>query len=80
MPPRSQEEMNSKFDLWDIQGISREEQDWLGRMHGFYERPLVFSVLQWRRDCRQETKRKWTSCFVSGIGNSAAWSRTNWLA
>ncbi|KAK0628686.1 hypothetical protein B0T17DRAFT_614569 [Bombardia bombarda] len=39
MPPRSQEEMNSKFDLWDHSGISREEQDRLGRMHGFYERP-----------------------------------------
>ncbi|KAK0631004.1 hypothetical protein B0T17DRAFT_237366 [Bombardia bombarda] len=38
-PPKNQEEMNSKFRLWDIQGISREEQDRLGRMHGFYERP-----------------------------------------
>src|SRR4030081_1248831 len=40
----------------------------------------ISSVLQWRRDCRQETRRKWTNCFASGIGNSAAWSRTNWLA
>ncbi|KAH8746081.1 hypothetical protein F5883DRAFT_585880 [Diaporthe sp. PMI_573] len=38
-PPKNQEEMNSKFHLWDIQGISREEQDRLGHMHGFYERP-----------------------------------------
>jgi len=27
MPPKTQEEMNSKFRLWEIQGISREEQD-----------------------------------------------------
>ncbi|KXX78216.1 hypothetical protein MMYC01_205056, partial [Madurella mycetomatis] len=38
-PPKNQEEMDLRFRFWDFQGISREEQVWLGRMHGFYKKP-----------------------------------------
>lgn len=34
-PPKDQEEMNLKFFQWNYQGFSREEQEQLGRMHGF---------------------------------------------
>ncbi|KAK0753965.1 hypothetical protein B0T18DRAFT_424426 [Schizothecium vesticola] len=34
------EEMNLKFFQWNYQGFSREEQEQLGRMHGFPGRPL----------------------------------------
>lgn len=37
--PKNQEEMNLKFRVWDHSGISREEQDRLGHMYGFSERP-----------------------------------------
>lgn len=40
--PRTQEEMNVQLDLWDLNGISREEQDWLVLMYGFQpERPAT---------------------------------------
>ncbi|KAK4145003.1 uncharacterized protein C8A04DRAFT_36136 [Dichotomopilus funicola] len=40
-PPKTQEEMNLRFRLCDLQKISREEQDRLARMYGFFERPPI---------------------------------------
>ncbi|KIH87766.1 hypothetical protein SPBR_04836 [Sporothrix brasiliensis 5110] len=43
-PPQNQEEMDRRFDRWEIQGISRQEGNRLARMYGFPERPrFVFS-------------------------------------
>ncbi|ERS98555.1 hypothetical protein HMPREF1624_05340 [Sporothrix schenckii ATCC 58251] len=38
-PPQSQEEMDRRFDRWEIQGISRQEGNRLAQMYGFPERP-----------------------------------------
>lgn len=39
-PPKDKEEMNLKFFQWNYQWFTREEQEQLGRMHGFPERNL----------------------------------------
>lgn len=39
-PPKDKEEMNLKFFQWNYQRLSREEQEQLGRMHGFPNRHL----------------------------------------
>jgi hypothetical protein len=44
-PPRSQEEMNRRFDRWEIQGISRDEGNRLARMYGFPERPPILHLI-----------------------------------